>query len=80
VQSEEIYSALNAIFEEVFFRDDIKLRPDLTAQDVEGWTSYKQVEIVLATEERFGIRLHSREINGLTCVGDLVDLIAQKTA
>ena len=75
----EIYSALTKIFEDVFFRDSMQLRPELTAKDVEGWDSFKQVEILLAVEERFGISLHSREIDALRCVGDIVQVIADKT-
>lgn len=75
----EIYAGLDEVFKEVFFRDDIVLTPELTADDVEGWTSFKQVEIILAAEERFGVRLASREIDGLKNVGDLANLIAGKT-
>jgi acyl carrier protein len=76
--SEQIYSELSDIFSEIFFRDDIVLRHDLTADEVEGWTSFKQVEIILAVEERFDIRLHSREIDALSCVGDLANAIGEK--
>ena len=72
---EAIYSDLTEIFHEVFDSDSIKLRPELTAQDVDGWDSFKQVEILIAVQERFGLKLHSREIDGLKNVGDLVDTI-----
>ncbi len=39
----EIYQRLTEIFHEVFSRDDITLRPDLTAKDVAGWDSFRQV-------------------------------------
>jgi acyl carrier protein len=72
---EIIYSNLSEIFHEVFGDDSIKLRSDLTANDLEGWDSFKQVEILMAVQERFGLKLRSREIDGLKCVGDLVDVI-----
>lgn len=72
---QEIYSDLTEIFHEVFADETIKLLPSLTANDVEGWDSFKQVEILMAVQERFGFRLRSREIDGLKCVGDLVDAI-----
>ncbi len=78
MNSEQIYAELSEIFSEVFFRDDIVLRDDLTADEVEGWTSFKQVEIILAVEDRFNIRLHSRDIDALSCVGDLVKAICAK--
>ena len=73
----EIYAALTEIFRDVFMNDDMVLTPALSAPDVEGWDSFKQIDIVLATEERFGIRLKTREIDNLACVGDLVGLISQ---
>ena len=76
--SPEIYRALKEIFSEVFLRDDIQLKPQLSARDVHGWDSLRQVEIVIAAEERFGIRLTSREIARLACLGDLVALIQAK--
>ena len=42
--------------------------------------SFKQVEILIAVQERFGLKLRSREIDGLGCVGDLVDVIRRNQA
>ena len=72
----EIYTALTEIFRDVFMNDDMQLTPELSARDVEGWDSFKQIEIILATEARFGIRLKTREIDNLSCVGDLASVIA----
>lgn len=74
----EIYAALTDIFHDVFMRDDLTLRPDLTAKQVEGWDSFKQIEIILATEEKFGIKMSTRELDGLRNVGDLVRVVAGK--
>jgi acyl carrier protein len=61
----EIYGALTGIFHDVFMRDDLVLRPETTAKDVQGWDSFKQIEIVMATEDRFGVKLSSRELDSL---------------
>ena len=74
----EIYGALTEIFHDVFMRDDLKLTPELTAKDVKGWDSFKQIEIIMATEERFGIQLNTREIDSLQNVGDLVRVVESK--
>ncbi|MEE3627818.1 acyl carrier protein [Nitrospirillum sp. BR 11752] len=74
----KVYILLSSVFSDVFFRDDIILSPTLSAKDVDGWDSYKQVEIILCIEEKFGITLSSREIDGLQCVGDLVRVIRGK--
>ena len=79
MSSAEIYAKLTDIFRDVFLKDDMELTPELSAKDVEGWDSFKQIDIVLATEDRFGIRLKTREIDALTCVGDLAALVARHT-
>jgi acyl carrier protein len=74
-----IYESLNELFSEIFLRDDIALTPETTAAYIEGWDSFKQIEIVMAVEERFRIKLQTREIDGLKNVGDLVAAISSKT-
>jgi acyl carrier protein len=74
----EIYSALTAIFRDVFMRDDLELQPGMTAKDISGWDSYKQIEIIMATEERFRIRMTTREVDSLQSVGDLVRMVTGK--
>jgi acyl carrier protein len=78
--STEIYADLTEIFNDVFMVDDMKLTPELTAKDVKGWDSFKQIEIMVSVEERFNIKLSTREIDSLKNVGDLADVIAKKTA
>lgn len=61
-------------------RDDIVLSPALTADDVEGWDSMKQVDIIIAVEERFDIKFTTKELDRLDCVGDLAVLIVAKAS
>jgi acyl carrier protein len=76
----EIYAELGEIFRDVFLTDDIELRPELSAKDVPGWDSFKQIDIVLAVEEKYRIKLNTRELDSLQNVGDLVRVIAAKTS
>jgi acyl carrier protein len=73
-----IYQALTGIFQDVFLRQEMTLTPELSAKDVQGWDSFKQIEIILATEQRFGIKITTRELDSLRNVGDLVRVIAAK--
>ena len=75
----EIYPELTTIFHDVFLRDDLTLTPDLSAKDVQGWDSFKQIEIIMASEEQWKIRFSTRELDALRSVGDLVRTIAVKT-
>ena len=74
----EVYEALAEIFRDAFMRDDLRLTPELSAADVQGWDSLKQIEIIVATEGRFGIRLNSRELDNLRTVGDLARVVMAK--
>ena len=74
----EIYPALTTIFRDVFLRDEMEITPALSAKDVLGWDSFKQIEIVMASEEHWKIRFTTRELDALRCVGDLARTIAGK--
>lgn len=77
---QEIYSQLEAIFRENFMRDDIKINPGMTAKDLEGWDSFKHIELLLLVQEHFRIKFSAREMDSLQCVGDLANAIVLKTA
>ena len=76
----DVYTGLTEIFHDVFMRDDLVLTPDLTARQVQGWDSFKQIEIIMASEEKWGIKFNTRELDALRCVGDLAKMVTSKTA
>jgi acyl carrier protein len=75
----EIYAALTDIFREVFAQDDLTLTPQLSAADIPEWDSFKQIEIIIAVEERYRIKFQTRDLDGLDNVGDLVRVIIART-
>ena len=75
---EIVYTELTEVFHDVFMRDDIVLSPGLTAKQVQGWDSFKQIELIMASEEHWKIRFNTRELDALRCVGDLARTIAGK--
>jgi len=77
---DEVYQQLTQIFRDVFMRDDMTLHADLTARDVPGWDSFKQIEIIIAVEEAYNFKFRTREIDSLHNVGDLVRTVLTKTA
>ena len=78
MQENEVYVALTYIFRDVFMNDDMQLKPELTAKDVAGWDSFKQIEIIMACEEKWGIKFNTRELDALRCVGDLATMVGKK--
>jgi acyl carrier protein len=78
IEHQAVYDALAGIFADVFLRDDIALSPTLSARDVVGWDSFKQIEIVMATEEHFAMKFTSAELDDLRNLGDLVRIVAER--
>jgi acyl carrier protein len=74
----EIYTSLTEIFRDVFMRDDMVITPALTAKDVPGWDSFKQIEIIIAVEEKYRIKFHTKELDSLNNVGDVANFIEAK--
>jgi len=71
---------LTGIFRTLFNQDDLVLRADLTARQVPGWDSFNHVNLIILTEEEFGIRFSTDEVSGLQNVGELMHLIDSKLA
>ncbi len=80
MQSDEIYAQLTDLFREVFSDDDLVLTPETTAADIDGWDSFNHISIIVSVETRFGIKMDTREIEGLTNIGALVQTIQKKLA
>ena len=74
----EILKQLTDIFRDVFGDDSLVLTPQMTADDVEEWDSFNHINIVVATEIRFGIKFKTAELEKLKNVGEYVELISQK--
>jgi acyl carrier protein len=75
----EVYERLTELFHELFGRDDIVLRPEMTAKDVKGWDSFTHLNLIVGVEMRFGIRIPTNDIEKLNNVGDLVAAILART-
>jgi acyl carrier protein len=71
----QIYARLTEIFEDVFDEDSIKVGPQLSAKDVDGWDSLTHIRLILTVEKAFKIKFSTPEIGKLENVGDLVALI-----
>ena len=73
-----ILTEINSLVREVFLRDDITLTMESTAADVDGWDSFRHIEIMLAVEIRFSIRFSSSELDAMQTVDDLVRAISRR--
>lgn len=69
---------LNSIFRMVFDDDTIDIRPDMTANDVDGWDSLSHINLITTVEVQFGLRFSQKELLNQRNVGDLIADIDQK--
>jgi acyl carrier protein len=74
----EIWNLATSVFRETLDLDDLVLTPQLTARDVERWDSLNHILLVVAVEQKFGIKFATGEIDGLENVGQFIDLIERK--
>ena len=63
------------LLRDIFAQEDLVVTSETSAADVPGWDSMKQIEIVVAVEEKYGIRMKSREVDAMGSVGDLITLL-----
>lgn len=74
----EIYEKLTPIFHQVFKNSKIAVTPSLTADDVDGWDSLRNIRLILSVERVFQIKFSASEVDKLECVADLVDLVKRR--
>ena len=69
---------LTNIFNELLTMDDLVLSPELSSKEVKDWDSFNHLNIMIATEEEFGIQLQPDEVESIKNVGELVKILNQK--
>ncbi len=71
---------LNALFCKVFDDNDIKITPEMTANDIEEWDSLSHVNLVVAIEKNFKVKFKDSEIIRWKNVGQMIESINAKLA
>ena len=74
---EEIVSGLAEVLEEVAGTPADKVTPEAAFDKDLDVDSLTMVEVVVACEERFGVRIPDEALESLRTVGDAVDYIAK---
>lgn len=79
MDTQTILNDLALIFQEVLKRDNIVLANETTAQDVDGWDSLTNMQLISRIEKKFNVRFTFRDIVKLKNVGDICSAIQTKT-
>ena len=75
----EIYEKLDEVFQDVFDDEEIHVNDETTAEDIEDWDSLEHINLVVAIENKFGIKFNMNEVTSLKNVGEMVDIIIERT-
>ena len=78
MEKTDIIEKLTVIFHEVFNDNNIVLRDDMTAAEVERWDSLTNMLMISEVEKLFGIKFKLKDLNKLKSVGDLTATIESK--
>ena len=74
---EEIFENLNEVFSDVF-DEEITVTDATTADDIEDWDSLEHINLIVAVEYKFGIKVNIGEVNKMKNVGEMVDIIINR--
>lgn len=75
---EDVLSKVNDIFKDAFDNEDLVIGFQTTANDVEGWDSLMQMNLIEMIEDEFGMRFDMDEVVGMANVGVMVDIILSR--
>ena len=71
---------LNEIFRDVFDDESIEVFEAMTAKDIAEWDSLNHINLIVAVENRFGIKFTTKEIMTYENVGQFAGAIEEKLA
>lgn len=75
---EKVYEMLDEVFQDVFDDEDIHVGPETTADDIEDWDSLEHINLVVAVENKFGVKFNMGEVVEMKNVGEMVDVILER--
>lgn len=78
MDTNEILQQVNTIFIDILDNEELVIKEDTTADDVEEWNSLTHIELIVAIEKHFKIRFTSKEIQSWNKVGEMISCIELK--
>ena len=78
MEKKQILADVQEIFRDVFDEEDLLIRDETCAEDIEDWDSLAQIRLTVAIEKRFGIKFAFGELLKLNNVGEMAEIIKNK--
>lgn len=77
---EKLLSEVTEVYRRVLKNPDLILTPESTANDVDGWDSLNHTILMAEVQKHFQVKFALKEVIRLKNVGDMLELIRQKTS
>ncbi len=75
---DQVYEKLEAVFQDVFDDDSIRLSDRTTANDIEDWDSLNHITLISAIEDEFHMSFTMGETSTMKDVGEMVDILCER--
>ena len=69
---------VNAVIQDVFDDDSIRVSDETVASDVDGWDSLMHITLIGTIEDEFDIKFAMKDVVGMKNVGQMIDLIMEQ--
>ena len=79
MERNEIVAQLTTIASEIFQLENLVLTEDMSATNVETWTSLTFMQMLTAIEENFGFKFKMMELIQIKNMGDIIRSIESHT-
>ncbi|ETT12302.1 phosphopantetheine attachment domain protein [Fusobacterium sp. CM21] len=69
---------LQEIFRDIFDDEELIIREDMSANDIEDWDSLAQINLIIAIEKEFKVKFNLEEVSSLKNIGEMLELLSKK--
>lgn len=74
---EEVFERLNKVFQDVFDDPSIEVNDDTTSEDIDDWDSFEHINLIVAVEQEFSVKIPMGKVVTMKNVGEMADIILQ---
>lgn len=75
---EDVMKGLTEIFRDEFDDEELVINETTTADDIEDWDSFANVNMVVAIEHKYQMKFAMGEVNKMKNVGEMLDIIMER--
>jgi acyl carrier protein len=80
MSSQQVPSSLRNIFADTLEISSDEVTPDLSADSVETWDSFRHLQLILSIEDEYGVQFDPQKIPELITVAKVQEALEQRGA